>query len=367
MALEFSYPDVKHFEDYDNHETVLKAEDPETGFKCFIAVHNTLMGDARGGCRYWPHYMSEEAAIKDVLRLSRGMTFKTTLAGLEYGGGKTVIVGKPGTKNPDEATMLALGHALNEMGGIYETGEDVGTRTSDFEIAGQVTDFVRVRSVALAAAKDLPGGPPLYTAHGIFHGIKAAVKYKLKQDNLNGVRLAVKGLGNVASSLCQMLYDEGAILTVADIDEEKMKNAAEKWNAKLVSPDEIISQNVDVYSPCALGGDINNETIDTISARIIAGAANNQLTRPEHAQQLHDRGILYAPDYAINAGGVINVVLVGYTHDQVIEHVARIGSTLLEIFERSDTENMSTADTADAIVMERLSQKTEQVKEQMRA
>ena len=354
MALQFSYPDVSSYSDFDNHETLLRAEDPETGFKTFIAVHSTLMGPARGGCRYWPNYANDEAAIKDVLRLSKGMTFKTTLANLEYGGGKTVIVGQPGTKNPSRETMISLGHALNELGGIYETGEDVGTRTDDFKIAGTVTDFVRTRSVELANATDLPGGTPLYTAHGIYYGIKAAVKHKLGQDDLKGVRIAVKGLGNVAAPLCEFLHKDGALLTVTDIDENKMRYAADKWGATIVTPEEIITQDVDVYSPCALGGDVNDETIDTIKAGIIAGAANNQLARPEHAQILHEKGILYAPDYGINAGGVINVVMVGNTHDEVMERVRGIGDTLGEIFERSDKENKNTSDMADALVLERL-------------
>jgi leucine dehydrogenase len=358
MALKLSYPDVSRHPDFDNHETVLRAEDPDINFKAFIAVHNTLMGPARGGCRYWPNYNDESEAIGDVLRLSRGMTFKTTLAGLEYGGGKTVIMGKPGTTNPTPDIMKALGHALNELGGIYETGEDVGTRTSDFVIAGTTTDYVRVRSVEKAGAKDLPGGPPLYTAHGLHSGIKAAVRHKFGAGNLEGIRIAVKGLGNVAWPLCEFLYKDGAILTVADIDQGKVRSAVEKFGAKSVSPDEIIAQDVDVYSPCALGGDINDDTIDTIKARAIVGAANNQLKTMDHAQKLHDKGILYAPDYASNAGGVINVVLVGYSHEHVLERVQGVGRTLQEIFERSEAEDTNTAAVADAIVLERLAAAT---------
>ena len=354
MALSFSYPDLSGHPDFDNHETVLKAENPDINFKTFIAVHNTQRGPARGGCRYWPHYPDEHAAQKDVLRLSRGMTFKTTMANLPFGGGKTVIMGTPGTPRPTPEIMKSLGHALNELDGIYETGEDVGTLTQDFKIAGEVTEHVRVRAVERASAKDLPGGPPLYTAHGVYTAIKASVAYKLATDSLKDVRIAVKGLGSVAKPLCDMLHKDGAVLTVADIDPEKIKMAQDSWNASVVSPEDIIAQDVDVYSPCALGGDINDETIDLIGAKIIAGAANNQLARRDHAQNLHDMGILYAPDYACNAGGVINVVMVGNTHEEVMAKVREIADTLHEIFERSEKQNKNTSKVADEIVMERL-------------
>jgi leucine dehydrogenase len=354
MGLHLSYPDVSWHPDYDRHETVLLAEDPDIHFKAYIAVHNTLRGPARGGCRYWPGYGDDSEALGDVLRLSRGMTFKTTLAGLEFGGGKTVIMGTPGTAHPSPEIMRALGHALNELGGIYETGEDVGTRTEDFTIAGEVTDFVRVRSVEKAGARDLPGGPPLYTAHGLLSAIRAAAAHKFGQKSLKGLRVAVKGLGNVAMPLCGFLHEAGADLIVADIDEGKVREVVGKFGAKAVSPQEIIAQDADVYSPCALGGDINDATIDTIRAAVIAGAANNQLKHPKHAQMLHEKGILYVPDYAANAGGVINVVLVGYSHEQVLARVQGIGNTLKEIFQRSESEDINTAVVADTIVMERL-------------
>ena len=355
MALKFSYPDLSNHPAYDGHEKILMAEDNDIGFKAFIALHNTKRGPARGGCRYWASYNNDNDAIGDVLRLSKGMTFKNALAGLDYGGGKTVIVGKPGTKNPDPEFMQALGHALNELDGVYETGEDVGTRTQDFKIAGKVTDYVRVRSLEKAGAKDLAGGPPLYTAFGVYYGIKAAVKHKLGKDSLKGVSFAVKGLGNVATPLCQMLYADGAKLTVADIDPAKVERAAKEWQARIGNPQDIMFEDVDVYVPCALGGDIHEDSVELIKAKIIAGAANNQLAVPEMARILKDRGILYAPDYAINAGGVINVVEIGASHEDLIQKLREIGVTLAEIFKRSDAEDKTTAEVADIIALERIS------------
>lgn len=357
MAIKFSIHDAGGHPDFDRHETVLMAEDPSIGFKTFIAVHNRVLGPARGGCRYWSNYADETAALSDVLRLSRGMTYKCALAGLEYGGGKTVIIGKPGTTKPSHEIMLALGHALNKLGGIYETGEDVGTSTEDFRIAGKVTDFVRIRSIEKAGAIDLPNGPPYYTAQGIYFGIKAAVRHRLKQNDLKGVRIAVKGLGHVAMPLCGLLHDDGASLTVTDIDPAKVQQAQELYNAKAVSPDDIMSVEADIYSPCALGGDLNEINIETLKAGIVAGAANNQLASPDQAQNLHRRGILYAPDYCINAGGVINVVLVGSTHAQVMARTAQIGDTLGSIFRMSDMHDTNTALIADAMVRERLAER----------
>lgn len=354
MALKFSYPDLSDHPAYDNHEKILLAEDQDIGFKAYIALHNTKRGPARGGCRYWANYSHDNDAIGDVLRLSKGMTYKTALAGLNYGGGKTVIVGKAGTQNPDPETMQALGHALNELQGTYETGEDVGTRTTDFKIAGKVTDFVRVRALEKAGAQDLAGGPPLYTAFGVYYGIKAAVKHKFGTESLKGIHFAVKGLGNVANPLCRLLYADGAKLTVTDIDPVKVEKAAKEWQARIGHPDDIIYEDVDVYVPCALGGDINADTVDHIQAKIIAGAANNQLATPDMAERLKDRGILYAPDYAINAGGVINVVEIGASHEQLIEKLRGIGHTLEEIFKRADAESKTTAEIADIIAQERI-------------
>lgn len=355
MAIEFSYPQLRDHADFDNHETVLHAQDKAIGFEAYIAVHSTLLGSARGGCRYWSQYKNNDEAIKDVLRLSRGMTSKCTLAGLPFGGGKTVIIGQSGTQNPSPEIMHALGAALNELGGIYETGEDVGTRTSDFKIAGEVTEHVRVRAVERAGVQDLPGGPPLYTAHGVYAGIKSAARAKFGSDDLSGVRIAVKGLGNVAEPVCKMLYAAGAELTVSDISPHKITLAKNDMpGIRGVSPEEIMFEDVDIYVPCALGGDINEQSINHIKARIIAGAANNQLAHPMYAKMLHKKGILYAPDYAINAGGVINVVMIGLNHEQMMQKVSAIGTTLDEIFARSQEQDMDTASIADLIVQERL-------------
>lgn len=359
MRIEYSTLDLRSNPDFDNHETVLYGVNKDIGFEAYIAVHNTVLGPARGGCRYWSHYAAKEDAIKDVLRLSRGMTYKCTLAGIPYGGGKTVIIGKEGTQNPSPEIMHALGHMLNHLNGIYETGEDVGTRTSDFKIAGEVTEHVRVRAVERAGAQDLPGGPPFYTAHGVYHGIKAAARAQFGTDNLSGMKIAVKGLGNVSEPLCKQLYAEGADLMFTDIAAHKMDLALNDMpNAKTSTIEEIMFEDVDIFVPCALGGDINDDSLGKIRARVIAGAANNQLAKPYHAKMLHERGILYAPDYAINAGGVINVVMIGLTHEQMMQKVAVIGDTLDEIFARSKSENKDTASIADMIVQERLAAAT---------
>ncbi len=360
MALQFSYPDISKYPDFDNHETILEARDRNTGFHAFIAVHNTSLGPARGGCRYWPHYRNASEAISDVLKLSRGMTYKSAMANLPYGGGKTVIIGQTDAKKPDQQTMHALGHMLNELnknGEIYETGEDVGTNTSDFKIAGEITDYVRVKSFERAGAIELPGGPPLYTAHGVFYAMKAAAKHKLNYDNLRGVRVAIKGLGNVARPLCDLLHKDGAQLIVADLDPAKVEDVVKNCNARAVGCDEIMSQDCDIYAPCALGGDIGDDMIANLKASMIVGAANNQLQSQGHAQILHERDILYAPDYAVNAGGVVNVVLMGLNHDQLINKVSKIENTLLDIFTRSKTENINTSEIADMIVRERLRMK----------
>lgn len=355
MGLEFSTPDVSDHPDFDGHEKILHAEDNAIGFKAYIALHNTSRGPARGGCRYWSRYANENDAIADVLKLSRGMTYKTVLADLPYGGGKTVIIGPPGTQKPTADIMHALGHMLNELDGHYETGEDVGTSTEDFKIAGEVTEHVRVRAVERAGAYDLPGGPPLYTAYGVYYGIKAAAKAQFGRDDLAGLRIAVKGLGNVSEPLCKMLYADGIELTFTDIADHKIALALEDMpKARASYVDQIMFEDVDIYVPCALGGDINNDTIDRIKARVIAGAANNQLSHQDHAQMLHERGILYAPDYAINAGGVTNVVLIGLSHEEMLRRVSVIGETLDEIFTRSKTQNLNTAVIADKIVQERL-------------
>lgn len=362
MALRFSYPDLSGHPDFDGHEVILLAEDPDIGYRAYFAVHNTLFGPARGGCRYWSQYANDTAAQKDVLRLSRGMTFKTRLAGLPFGGGKTVIIGPPGTVNPSRDIMLAVGHSLNELDGLYENGEDVGTRTEDFKIAGTVTEHVRVRNVERNNAIDLPGGPPLYTAYGVLASIKAAVKHQFKQNDLKDVRIAVKGLGNVAKPLCEFLHREGAKLIVADLDAAKVQNAVETLGATASTPDQIMFADADVYAPCALGGDLNDENIPKLKARIVAGAANNQLAKPENARMLHERGVLYAPDYGCNAGGVINVVSIGFTHEQVLALVNNIGNTMQAIFERSKRDDKDTATVADDIVLEQLAAKKAELK-----
>ena len=376
--------------EYDAHEQVIFAEDPEIKFKAFIAVHNTVRGQALGGCRYSLSYAGDDEAITDVLRLSKGMTYKNSLAGLDLGGGKAVIVGAEGFAKPTEAMMRALGKAVESLKGKYVTAEDMNTGEHDMLAVWQETKHVSGIPLATVAAQQFPAGfdaatlpdanPSPYTAIGTFWGIKAAVKHKTGRSDLNGISVAVKGAaGAVASELCRLLHQDGAHLIVADMDlndrtpeklrvvaakaQEKLAALSAKYGAEIVSSDEIMSVDALVYAPCARGGDVNDASIGTLAAKIIAGCANNVLEAPRHAQMLHDRGVLYAPDYAINAGGVICAGVQHLWHASpgkypvpsdaaVIDRAKHIYDVLLEIFSRAEKENRNTALVADAMAEE---------------
>lgn len=291
----FSHPD------FDGHERVLFAHDVETGLKAVIAIHSTRLGLAAGGCRMWP-YASDDEAVADALRLSRGMTYKNAVAGLDLGGGKAVIIGDPRTdKTP--ALMRAFGRAVNDLGGRYVTAEDVGMSVSDMEIVREVTPY----AAGLASGEHASGDPSPVTARGVLEGMRRALAVATGSDDLAGRTVAVQGLGHVGRHLCALLHAAGARLVVSDIDPARLEDARSAFDARVVAPEDIASVPADVFAPCALGGVIDDAAIPRLGARIVAGAANNQLARPEHAQALHDRGILYVPDFALNAGGIINV------------------------------------------------------------
>ncbi|GHE83063.1 Glu/Leu/Phe/Val family dehydrogenase [Thalassotalea profundi] len=330
--------------DFDDHEQVVFCSDKETGLKAIIAVHNTALGPAAGGCRFWD-YANDEAALTDVLRLSRGMTYKNAMAGLKLGGGKAVIIGDPKTlKSPE--LFKAFGKAVNNIAGRYYTAEDVNITTSDMATVNQVTDYV-------AGLDGKSGNPAPFTALGTFLGIKAAVKFKLGKDDLTGVKVAVQGLGSVGYDLCKKLHAAGAELVVTDINPMALEKAAAEFNATVVGLDDIYSQDVDVYSPCALGASINDGTISQLKASIIAGCANNQLAEARHDQILKDKSILYVPDYVINAGGIINVALEiypePYCEKQATKLVERIYDTLMNVFEKAKAEDKPTGIVADEI------------------
>lgn len=335
--MEISIVAVFDLVDFDNHEQVVYCSDEASGLKAIIAVHSTALGPAAGGCRFWD-YASDEAALKDVLRLSKGMTYKNAMAGLKLGGGKGVIIGDVKTLK-STALFKAYGEAVNHLNGRYYTAEDINITTADMAIVNQSTAFV-------SGLEGKSGNPAPFTALGTFLGIKAAVKFKLGKDDLTGIKVAVQGLGSVGYSLCEKLHAAGAELIVTDINQLALDKAVAELDATVVGLDEIYSQDVDVYSPCALGASINDDSIAQLKATIVAGCANNQLAESRHDQMLTEKGILYAPDYVINAGGIINVALEiypePYSADSATKLVGNIYHTLMTVFETAAANNMPT-------------------------
>jgi len=330
--------------DFDDHEQVVFCSDEASGLKAIIAVHSTKLGPAVGGCRMWD-YASDEEALVDALRLSKGMTYKNAMAGLKMGGGKSVIIGDAKTIK-SKALFKAFGEALNGLNGRYLSAEDVNITTNDIAIANTVTPFV-------TGTEGKSGNPGPFTALGTFLGVKASVKHKLNRDDLTGLKVAVQGLGSVGYGLCEHLHKAGAILFVTDINQAALDKAATELGATIVGLDEIYDQDVDVYAPCALGASINDDTIKRLKASIIAGCANNQLAEPRHDQALVDSGILYAPDYVINAGGIINVSFEeDYCAEKSTQKVEEIYHTLLDIFTKADQQNKPTGVIADEMARE---------------
>ncbi|NIZ03382.1 Glu/Leu/Phe/Val dehydrogenase [Thalassospira lucentensis] len=336
---------------FDGHEQVVFASDDATGLKTIIAVHNTNLGPSLGGCRMWP-YATEQEAIHDVLRLSRGMTYKSALANLPLGGGKSVIIGDPRTQKTPEL-FRAMGRAVEQLGGRYIVAEDVGTSTDDMaQIASQTK---HVGGINDGKDPERTGDPSPFTAYGVFIGLKEAARFENGHNDLAGLRVAVQGLGHVGYHLCKMLHNAGAKLIVADLNPASVSNAVTEFGATAVSVDEILSVDADILAPCALGGVINDRSIETMRATIIAGAANNQLEDARHGDMLREAGILYAPDYVINAGGVVEVHYCrnGKPASETNKHIEGIGATVREIFERAKQQNRSTSFVADRLAEER--------------
>lgn len=333
-----------------DHEQVVVCHNKEVGLKAFIAIHNTLLGPALGGTRMW-NYKSEEEALVDVLRLSKGMTYKASAAGLNLGGGKAVIIGDP-KKQKSEALFRAFGRYVNSLNGRYITAEDVGTSVKDMEYIFMETPWVTGIPKAFGGS----GDPSPYTAHGVYMGIKACAYEKFKSDDIKGMRVAVQGLGNVGYHLVEYLADAGAQLIVADIDDEKTKRVVEKFGAKSVSVESIAETECDIFAPCALGAIINDKSITKIKAKIICGGANNQLAESKHGKQLKELGVLYAPDYVANAGGLMNVFveLEGYSPDRAIDKTKQVYDNLLQVFAISKNEDISTNLAADRLAEERI-------------
>lgn len=344
----FSHPE------FDHHEQVCFFSDPRTGLKAIVAIHNSSRGPALGGCRMYP-YASDEAALRDVLRLSRGMTYKSALANLDLGGGKSVIIGDP-RQHKSEALMEAMGHCLEQLGGRYIAAEDSGTCVEDLRQMGRCTEHVAgVAAHVGFDGKPSDGDPSPATAYGTFIGLQAAVRHRLGRRDLDGLRVAVQGVGNVGYRLARHLHEAGAKLWVYDIHPEQMARAVDEFGATPAGAEEILQLPVDVVAPCALGAVLNDLSIPRLQAKVVAGAANNQLARPEHDALLRQHGILYAPDFVINAGGIIDVYhgRQGYDPARVRAHVESIGDTLNEIFVRAEREGRPTGVIADALAEER--------------
>ncbi|GGK19158.1 leucine dehydrogenase [Caldalkalibacillus thermarum] len=339
----------EYMEKYD-YEELLFCQDKASGLKAIICIHDTTLGPALGGCRMWT-YDSEEEAIEDALRLARGMTYKAAAAGLNLGGGKSVIIGDP-RKDKSEALFRSFGRFVQGLNGRYITAEDVGTTVEDMDIIHEETDYVTGISPAFGSS----GNPSPVTAYGVYKGMKATAKQAWGDDSLEGKTIAVQGVGNVAYNLCRYLHEEGARLIVTDINKEAVRRAVEAFGAETVDPDDIYSVECDIFAPCALGGVINDETIPKLKARVIAGAANNVLREERHGDLLHEMGFYYAPDYVINAGGLINVAdeLLGYNRDRAMKKVETIYDNIEKVFEISRRDNIPTYRAADRMAEERI-------------
>lgn len=338
-----------YMEKYD-YEQVVICQDQLSGLKAIIAIHDTTLGPALGGTRMW-NYQSEEEALEDALRLAKGMTYKNAAAGLNLGGGKTVIIGDPRT-DKNEEMFRAFGRYIEGLNGRYITAEDVGTTVEDMDTIHEETDYVTGISPAFGAS----GNPSPVTAYGVYVGMKAAAKEAFGSDQLSGKTVAVQGVGNVAYHLCKHLHEEGAQLIVTDLNREAVQRAVNEFSARAVEVDEIYGVDCDIFAPCALGAVINDQTIPQLKAKVIAGAANNQLKEDRHGNVVQEMGILYVPDYVINAGGVINVAdeLNGYNRDRALKKVEGIYQNVAKVFEISNRDAIPTYQAADRMAEERI-------------
>lgn len=333
-----------------DHEQVVFCHDKSVGLKAIIAIHNTALGPALGGTRMW-NYQNEDEALVDVLRLSRGMSYKAAAAGLNLGGGKAVIIGDPKTQK-NEALFRAFGQFVNSLNGRYITAEDVGTSVSDMEYIFMETPWVT------GIPKDFGGSgdPSPYTAHGVLMGLKAGAKWKLGTEDLKGVRVAVQGLGNVGTHLVKYLLQEGAKVVVSDIDPVKVKAHVDEYKVEAVSPELIAQTECEIFAPCALGSVINDQSLNTLKCKVVAGGANNQLAEARHGDHLREMGILYAPDYVINAGGLMNVFveLEGYSSDRSFEKTRKVYDNCTKVFEIAQREGIGTHVAADRLAEHRM-------------
>lgn len=339
---------------FDNHEQIVFCNDKDTGLKAIIGIHNTVLGPALGGTRMW-NYTNEWEALNDVLRLSRGMTFKSAITGLNLGGGKAVIIGDAKTQKTPEL-MRKFGEFVHSLSGKYITAEDVGMQTEDMDTVRDVTPYV----TGISESRGGSGNPSPVTAYGVYMGMKAAAKFKYGSDVLAGKKVLVQGIGHVGETLVDYLTKEGAIVTIADINEARLNEMGAKYGAKVFNGPDLYSAEVDIYAPCALGATISDETIYKLNASIVAGAANNQLANENvHGKILQERGILYAPDFLINAGGIINVYaeIEHYDKAEAMRRTENIYNTTLEILDFAVKNNMTTHQAALTFAQNKIEQR----------
>ena len=336
--------------DTTGHEQVVFCHNKDAGLKAIIAIHNTVLGPALGGTRMWP-YASEQEALNDVLRLSRGMTYKNAVAGLDIGGGKAVIIGDP-SKDKSEALFRAFGRFVDSLGGRYITAEDVGIDVNDMEYVYRETEYV----TGVHQVHGGSGDPSPFTAYGALQGLMATLNRKFGNEEVGNYSYAVQGLGHVGMEYVKLLRERGAKVFVTDINKGLVERAVEDFGAEAVSPDEIYDVPADVYSPCALGGTVNENTLPRLKAKIICGAANNQLANNAIGDEVEKRGIVYAPDYAVNAGGVMNVALeiTGYNRERAMRMMRTIYHNLARIYEIADRDGIPTYRAADRMAEERI-------------
>ncbi len=329
------------------HEQVSAWYDPTSGYRGIIAIHDTTLGPALGGTRFWNYASSQEALI-DCLRLSRGMTYKAAVAGLNLGGGKSVILGDNKTTRR-EAIFRAHGRHVESLGGRYITAEDVGTSTADME-------FIRAETQHVTGLMGKSGDPSPVTAYGVYRGIKACAMHRYGSDSLAGKTITVQGCGHVGYFLCKLLFEEGAKLIVTDIDPQRVKPVVQDFKATAVAPDQIYGQRADIFAPCALGAVINDATLTQLKVAVIAGGANNQLAEDRHGVQLEAQGMVYAPDYVINGGGLINVnaELHGWSVERARNKAGEIYDTILRVFEIAKEEGIPSYQAADRLAEQRI-------------
>ncbi|MBC1890891.1 Glu/Leu/Phe/Val dehydrogenase [Listeria booriae] len=340
----------ERMEKYD-YEQVVFCHDKVSGLKAIIAIHDTTLGPALGGCRMWP-YETEEEALEDVLRLARGMTYKNAAAGLNLGGGKTVIIGDP-RKDKSEAMFRALGRYVESLNGRYIIAEDVGTTVADMDMIHAETDYVTGISESYGSS----GNPSPMTALGVYSAMKRTALEAFGTDTLAEKTVAVQGVGNVAYALCELLHKDGAKLVVTDINQEAVNRAVAAFGAKAVAPDEIYDVDADIFAPCALGGVLNDTTIPRLKVKAVCGSSNNQLLQTiHHGQMLADRGILYAPDYIVNAGGVINVAdeLSRYNEERAKHKIGEIYGQIGKVFDIAKEDKILPAQAANRMAEQRM-------------